>query len=70
MVKHCTVLLQFKPKNWVMCHKPVTLEEVIGLMEAYASAESGLYLILKVWGKRGEGKAGIPGRGGGPMSGQ
>lgn len=53
IVKHYTTVLPFKPPNWVLCHQPGILEEAITLMEAYASTEPGLYLILKAWEKKG-----------------
>lgn len=46
MVELCMAILLFKPKN---CHQPSTFEEAIVVMEAYASAEVGHYLILKTW---------------------
>lgn len=39
--------------NWVLCHQPATLEEAITLMEAYTSAEAGLYLMPCSWKKGG-----------------
>lgn len=53
MVKHYTTILPFKPPNWVLYPQPATLEEVISLMETYASAEAGLYLIPKACKKKG-----------------
>lgn len=32
-----------------MCHQPATLEEAVGLMEAFAWAEMGSYRIPEVW---------------------
>lgn len=52
MVEHNTIVLPFKRKTWVLCHQPGTLEEAISLMEVYASAETGLYLIPKAWKKK------------------
>lgn len=34
----------FKPKRWVTCHQPRTLEDTVLLMEAYMLAEAGIYL--------------------------
>lgn len=45
MVQHYMSVLPLKPKNWVMCHQPTTLEEAMVLMEAYA----GAYLIPMAW---------------------
>lgn len=47
LVEHYTVISPFKPQNWVLCHQPTTLEDVVTLMEAYASMENGMYLIHK-----------------------
>lgn len=41
VVEHYMSILLFKPKNWVLCHQPATLEEAIVLMEAYTSAKAG-----------------------------
>lgn len=49
LMDHCISILPFKPKNWIMCHQPAKLEEVVVLMEVYASAEMGIYLIPKAW---------------------
>lgn len=49
LVKHFMAILLFKPKNWVLCHQPATLEEAVMLMEAYTSAEAGMYLIPRHW---------------------
>lgn len=49
-------ILPFKPKRWVLCHKPASLEEAIGLMEAYSSAEAGMYLMPKSWLSKGDAK--------------
>lgn len=43
-VKHFVVLLSYKPKRWVTCHQLCTLEDAVLLMEAYISAEVGIYL--------------------------
>lgn len=64
LVEHNISILPFKLKNWVKCHQQDTLEEVVILMEAYALAEVGAYLIPKVW----KGQAGRnTGGGGGPQ---
>lgn len=47
----------FKPKNWALCNWPNMLEEAISYMEAYASAEAGMYLTPKAWRKKGDLKA-------------
>lgn len=52
MMDHYTALHSFKFKTWVLCHKPATLEEAIGLMEAYTLAEAGMYLIPQSWKKK------------------
>lgn len=70
MVEHYTALLPFKPPNWVLCNKLATLKHAITLMEAYASAEAGLYLIRKGKKKEAEGKGGPHGRGSGGPQGQ
>lgn len=58
MVEHSTSILLFKPKNGVRCHQSSTLEEVIGLVERYASVCGvGLDLISKAWRNK-EGKMG------------
>lgn len=44
-VKHYMALLPFTPKRWVTCHQSHTLEDIIHLMEAYMSAEAGIYLM-------------------------
>lgn len=49
MVETFPSILLFIPNNWVLCHQPSTLEGAIVVMEAYASAEEGLYLIPKAW---------------------
>lgn len=54
MIEHYTTLLPFKPKNWVLCHNPSTLEKMIALMEAYASVKAGMYLINWSWKKKEE----------------
>lgn len=54
LVEHFTMILPFKRKNWVLCHQPDTLEEVIMLMEAYASAEAAVYLIPRSWKRKAE----------------
>lgn len=43
-VEHYIALLPYKPKWWVTCHQPRMLEKIILLMEAYMSAEAGIYL--------------------------
>lgn len=58
--KHYTMLLPFKPKNWVLCNHPTTLEDVITLMEAYTSVEVGMYLIPWAWKKKNDRPAGAP----------
>lgn len=47
VVEHYTAILPLKPKNWVLCHQPGTLEEATALMEAYTSVEASLYLMPK-----------------------
>lgn len=47
LLEHYIAILPFKPKTWVMCHQPETLEEAVVLIEAYASTEAGAYLIPK-----------------------
>lgn len=47
LVERYVAILPFKPRNWVLCHQLATLEEAVTLMEAYASAEAGLYLFPK-----------------------
>lgn len=42
MVGDYTTILLLKPKNYVFCHRPSTLEYTMDLMEAYASTEAGL----------------------------
>lgn len=37
MVEHYTILLPFKLKNCVLCNHLATLEDMIALMEVYAS---------------------------------
>lgn len=64
LVEHFTATLPFKPKNWVLCHQPQSLEEAVMLMEAYGSAEVGLYLIPKSWKRKGEGRGALPGKSG------
>lgn len=61
LVEHYVAILPFKQKNWVLCHQPATLEEGVTLMEVNASAEGGLYLILKRWKSKVEAKG--PGMG-------
>lgn len=62
MVEHYVSILLLKPKNCVLCHQPVTLKEsTMTLMEVYASAEAGLYLLPKAWGKHGAEKGNWPG---------
>lgn len=39
------LFLPFKPKERVMCHHHPTLEDSIGIREAYMSAKAGIYLI-------------------------
>lgn len=39
-VEPYVALLPNKPKQWVTCHQPQTLEDAILLMEAYLSAEA------------------------------
>lgn len=34
MVEHYMAILPLKPKHWVLCHQPFTLEKVIVLMDA------------------------------------
>lgn len=48
-VEHYTAVLPFKPKNWVACHQPATLEDAIVLIEAYMSAKADHYLLPKAW---------------------
>lgn len=54
MVEHYTTILPFKPKKWVLCNCPMTLKDVILLMEVYASIEARMYLIPKAWRKKAE----------------
>lgn len=49
LVEHDLSILPFKPPNWVVCHQPATLKELVVLMEVYASAEAGVYLNPKAW---------------------
>lgn len=48
--EHYMAILLFKPKNWVLCHQPRTLEEAITLMEVYASADAADYRRVKATG--------------------
>lgn len=41
-VEQYVAILTFKPKSWVLCQKPTTLEETINLVEAYSSMEAGM----------------------------
>lgn len=43
-VQHYVALLPYKPKRWVTCHQLQTLDNAVLLMEAYTSAEAGVYL--------------------------
>lgn len=52
MVEHYTTILPFKLKNWVLCSQLGPFKETFAPMEVYASAEAGLYLILKPWKKK------------------
>lgn len=36
-MEHYVALLPYKPKRWVTCHHPQTLEYTILLIEAYMS---------------------------------
>lgn len=54
LIEHFMPILPFKPKNWVLCHQPATLEEAIMLMEAYMSVEAGLYLMPRSLKKKAE----------------
>lgn len=54
LAEHYIAILPFKPKNWVLCNEPAILEEAVTLIEAYASAEAGLYFILKSWKHKAE----------------
>lgn len=49
LVEQYISVLLFKPKNWVMCPQPATLEEAMMLMEAYVLVVVGSYLVPKVW---------------------
>lgn len=42
--KHYMVMLPYKPKHWVTCYQPKTLEDALGLMKAYMSAEASIYI--------------------------
>lgn len=46
MVEYYPLTLPFKPKNWMMCHQPGTLEEAV-LMEAYALQRQELIPSLR-----------------------
>lgn len=37
MVEHYTTILQFKPKNWVLCGPPTTLEDTIAFYWSYCT---------------------------------
>lgn len=50
--------LHFKLNNWIMGHKPATLEEAVLLTEALVLAEMGTYLIPKAWKEQGQTKQG------------
>lgn len=45
MLEHYSSILPFKPKNWMMCHQPSTLEEAMVLIEAHTLTEAGAYLF-------------------------
>lgn len=59
LAEHYVAILPFKPKSWVLCHKPMSLEEATGLMEAYSSAKAGMYLMPNSWQRKGETKGGM-----------
>lgn len=47
MIAHYTSILPFNSKTCALCLQPMTFEEAFMLIEVYASAKAGLYLILK-----------------------
>lgn len=43
-MEYYVALLSYKPKRWVTCHQPQSLEDAVLMMEAYMAAEAGIYL--------------------------
>lgn len=54
LVEHYIAILPFKPKNWVMCHQPTTLDEAVAPMEAYVSRSGSLLNNQSLEGAGGE----------------